>query len=58
MLLNSKIVNKGSKLKPFSLFSVNGGLITEKDVMKADWDVVAKLHWENVYKPALNTLKH
>ena len=29
-----------------------------KDVMKADWDVVAKLHWENVYKPALNALKH
>ena len=29
-----------------------------KDVMKADWDVVAKLHWENVYKPALDSLKH
>ncbi|MEC6997432.1 MAG: thioredoxin family protein [Pseudomonadota bacterium] len=41
MLLNSKIVNKGSRLKPFSLFSVNGGLITEKDVMKANGIVVA-----------------
>ena len=29
-----------------------------KDVLKADWDVVAKFHWENVYKPALNALKH
>lgn len=27
-----------------------------KDVLKADWDVVAKLHWENVYKPALVSL--
>ena len=29
-----------------------------KDVLKADWDIVAKLHWENVYKPALDSLNH
>ncbi len=27
-----------------------------KDVMKADWDIVAKLHWEKAYKPALDSL--
>jgi len=27
-----------------------------KDVLKADWDIVAKLHWESVYKPALDSL--
>ena len=27
-----------------------------KDVMKADWNVVAKLHWEKAYKPALEEL--
>ena len=29
-----------------------------KDVLKADWDVVAKFHWENVYKPALDSINH
>tara|TARA_Y100001970_G_scaffold270427_1_gene364296 strand:- start:818 stop:2011 length:1194 start_codon:yes stop_codon:yes gene_type:complete len=27
-----------------------------QDVLKADWDIVAKLHWENAYKPALDEL--
>ena len=27
-----------------------------KDVMKADWNTVAKLHWEEAYKPALEDL--
>ena len=25
-----------------------------KDVLKSDWDIVAKLHWEKVYKPLLD----
>ena len=29
-----------------------------KDVLKADWDVVARFHWENVYKPALDSINH
>ena len=29
-----------------------------KDVLKADWDVVAKFHWENVYNPALDSINH
>ena len=28
-----------------------------KDVLKADWDIVAKLHWEKVYKPSLRLLE-
>ena len=27
-----------------------------KDVMKADWNIVAKLHWEKAYKPGLKEL--
>ena len=27
-----------------------------KDVMRADWEVVSKIHWEKVYKPALKEL--
>jgi len=41
MLLNSKIVNKGSKLANFRLLSVNGRLITKKDVLKTNGVVVA-----------------
>tara|TARA_B100000212_G_C27371155_1_gene532615 strand:- start:66 stop:1277 length:1212 start_codon:yes stop_codon:yes gene_type:complete len=28
-----------------------------EDVLKADWDLVAKLHWEKAYKPALDSFK-
>ena len=41
MLLNSKIVNKGWKLRPFSLLSVAGNVITDKDLIKSNGLVVA-----------------
>ena len=27
-----------------------------KDVMRADWNIVSQMHWEKVYKPAINDL--
>ena len=41
MLLNSKIVNKGWKLRPFSLLSVDGNIITDKDLIKSNGLIVA-----------------
>ena len=34
MLLNSKIVNKGQKLIPFELLSVDGSTVSEKELFK------------------------
>ena len=31
--------------------------MARKDVLKSDWDIVAKLHWEKVYKPLLESLE-
>ena len=31
-------------------------IIARLDVMKADWKVVANMHWEKVYLPALKEL--
>ena len=27
-----------------------------EDVMRADWEIVSQIHWDKVYKPALNEL--
>ena len=41
MLLNSKIVNKGWKMHPFSLLSVSGSMVTDKDLLKKNGLVIA-----------------
>ena len=41
MLLNSKIVNKGWKMKPFSLLSVSGNYINCQDIKKPNGLVIA-----------------